>query len=219
MIDIKLQAVAKRYKWEWIFKDLDFHFQAGHTYAVLGQNGAGKSTFLQVLAGYLSPSLGKVSFSWKGDMVDRENWYQHIAMAAPYVDLIEEFTLIEVLEFQAKFKPWLPGLDQKKILDLLQLAKINWHKPLKYFSSGMRQRVKLALAICSNAPLLILDEPTITLDVQGAQWFYDILSNCQYLDTAKTLKRTIIIASNVEADFKICEHRLNLLDFKKFNAN
>ena len=217
MIDIQLQALAKRYKWEWIFKDINIHFQAGEAYAILGQNGAGKSTFLQLISGYLSPSLGQIDFTYQGKSIEREERYRYAAMAAPYTALIEEFTLIEVLDFQSKFKNWLPNLDRKAILELLQFAKINWHKPLKYFSSGMRQRVKLALAILSDAPLLLLDEPTITLDVQGAEWFYQLLVQYQYLDAAQSQKRTIIIASNVEADFKICNERLDLLNYKKFN--
>ncbi len=208
-MDIILNDIAKRYRWEWIFKRLSFHFQQGESYAVLGQNGAGKSTLMQLLAGFLSPSEGTLLYKNDNVAIAREDVFRYITLAAPYVGVLEEFTLLEVLKFQSQFKPYQQNLTPVQIVDILQLAKTATQKPLKYFSSGMKQRVKLALAILADTPLLLLDEPTITLDVQGAAWFQRLLA------TYRQPNRTLIIASNVEADFEQCTHRLDLLAFKK----
>jgi ABC-type multidrug transport system ATPase subunit len=217
MVSLQLDDIGKRYKWEWIFKNLNYHFAQGTTYAVEGKNGAGKSTFLQILSGFLSPTLGKVYTSFDGKRIEREQVYQLTALAAPYSALIEDFTLLEAVRFQQNFKAWQHNINAQNVIDELNFTKNNLQKPLKYFSSGMRQRVKLALAILSDAPLLLLDEPTITLDTQGMQWFYELLGKYNQVHSPNPKEmgtRTTIIASNVESDFQTCTQRLNLLDYK-----
>jgi ABC-type multidrug transport system ATPase subunit len=216
MVSIDLTAVGKRYKWEWIFKNIDLQFAQGQHYAVAGKNGAGKSTFLQLLAGYLSPTRGNVALSFDGKTLDREQAYAHIAMAAPYAALIEDFTLQEAIAFQEKFKKWSPNTDKNTVAEILDFNAQNLNKPLKYFSSGMRQRVKLALAVLSDAPLLLLDEPTITLDTQGMNWFYTLLDKYRFCrnDQGHATERTVIVASNVESDFTTCRHRIDLMQYK-----
>lgn len=207
MVSINLDAVGKRYKTEWIFKNISLQLNAGLHYAVEGRNGAGKSTFLQLLSGHLSPSHGSLHTQYQNQIVEREQLYSLAAIAAPYAALIEDFTLLEAIDFQQHFKKWAPNVNSQTVADTLAFTKNNRHKALKYFSSGMRQRVKLALAILSDAPLLLLDEPTITLDKQGTQWFYDLLAMPRN-------PRTVIIASNVEADFQTCTQRIDLLHYK-----
>ncbi len=207
MLAVQLQAVAKRYKWEWIFRQLSFTFEQGKTYAIEGQNGAGKSTLMQIIAAYLSPSEGSVTYQLEGAAIEREDLYRHAAMAAPYTGLIEEYNLLEMLDFQQHFKAWQQEQKRQDIAQALGFSRSNLQKPLKFFSSGMRQRVKLALAICSDAPLLLLDEPSITLDTQGADWFQNLLQT-------HSDNRTLVIASNVESDFAQCQHRLRLWDYK-----
>ena len=209
MLTVQLQNVAKRYKWEWIFRQLSYTFEAGQSYAIEGQNGAGKSTLMQIIAAYLSPSEGSAQYQLDGKTIDGENLYTHAAMAAPYTGLIEEYTLTEMLDFQQQFKRWQNAQQRDDIARALGFSRNNLQKPLKFFSSGMRQRVKLALAICSDAPLLLLDEPTITLDTQGADWFQSLLQSHN-----AERKRTLVIASNVESDFAQCSQRLRLWDYK-----
>ena len=116
--------------------------------------------------------------------------------------------MLETIDFQSQFKTWQNLISTKDILELIQLPKIANKRPLRQFSSGMRQRVKLALAILSDAPLLLLDEPTITLDTQAIDWFVNLLRH--YRPTS----RCVIIASNVENDFIDCGERLDLRSFK-----
>jgi ABC-type multidrug transport system ATPase subunit len=216
MISIDLAGVGKRYKWEWIFKNINLQISQGQHYAVAGKNGAGKSTFLQLLSGYLSPTRGSVSLSFGGKILDREQAYAYIAMAAPYAALIEDFTLQEAIAFQENFKSWSPNTNKNTVAEVLDFSAQNLVKPLKYFSSGMRQRVKLALAVLSNAPLLLLDEPTITLDTQGMDWFYGLLDRYRFCQNTngQAAARTVIVASNVESDFVTCAHHIDLMQYK-----
>ncbi len=206
-MEIELREVAKRYRFEWIFKNINYHFQSQHHYAILGNNGTGKSTFLKILSGHLTPSKGKISFTHDGHVLEIEQVYQQVAYAAPYIDLIEEFTLKEAIDFHQKFKPFQAGLDTDKLIGLLGFQK-SIDKEVKFFSSGMKQRLKLALAIGSKTEILLLDEPTTNLDQQGMEWYQQLLNNYSN-------NRLLIIASNVEADYQRCDHFLNIMDFKK----
>ncbi len=206
-MEIELREVAKRYRFEWIFKNIDYHFQSQHRYAILGNNGTGKSTFLKILSGHLTPSKGKIFFKYKNNTLEIDQVYRHIAYAAPYIDLIEEFTLKEAINFHQKFKVLQPGLNTEKLIELLGFQK-SVDKEIKFFSSGMKQRLKLALAIGSKTDILLLDEPTTNLDQQGMEWYQGLLDN--YSDN-----RLLIIASNVEADYQRCDRFLNIMDFKK----
>ena len=205
-MEIELLEVAKRYRFEWIFKKINYHFYSQHRYAILGNNGTGKSTFLKILSGHLTPSKGKITFRSSANELDIEEVYQHVAFAAPYIDLIEEFTLREAIDFHQKFKPLQDGLNTDELIRLLGFQNSR-DKEVKFFSSGMKQRLKLALTIGSKAKILLLDEPTTNLDQQGMDWYQELLDN--YSED-----RLLIIASNVKADYERCTHFLNIMDFK-----
>lgn len=206
-MDILVDKISKRYRMEWIFKQFSYHFEQGKAYAILGRNGSGKSTLMQILSGYLSPSKGKISFLDGTKKVDKELVYKNVSFAGPYIDLIEEFSFPELLKFHSQFKEM--QLSSKEIKELLAFPKAAYGKPLKLFSSGMLQRVKLLLAICSTTPILLLDEPTITLDQQGVDWYQDLVN--QY---GKTTDRLLIIASNAEQDYESCDEKILITDYK-----
>ena len=151
-MQISLAHACKRFNKEWIFKNLNFQFEAGKHYALVGNNGSGKSTLLQIIAGY--SGLTKGSIEWTP--FDANNIYEQISFAAPYLELVEEFTATEQFEFQAQFKPIQKDLSTEKILELIGLKNAA-HKQIRYYSSGMKQRLKLALAIFSDCPILLLD--------------------------------------------------------------
>jgi ABC-type multidrug transport system ATPase subunit len=207
-MNIELQQLGKRYRYEWIFKDLSYRFEQGQGYAVMGGNGSGKSTLMQVLAGYLSPSKGGLDYAHQGKPLARDLVYQQLSFAAPYIESLEDFTLREAVDFHWNFKNM--HLSKKELLARLEYPKSAYKKAVKFFSSGMQQRLKLALAICSDTSLLLLDEPTITLDQAAIRWYVELLQAYAYQPN-----RLTIIASNVEEDFTGCQHRLNLLDYKK----
>lgn len=204
---ISLQNIGRRFNRDWIFKGIDYTFNQGESYAILGANGSGKSTLLQVLNGSLTPSVGTIDF-FQGDApIDIEQVFDHLSLAAPYLELIEEFTLTEIIDFHFKFKKYLPGLDSASIIDLLGMRSSK-NKMIRYFSSGMKQRLKLALAFCSDTPMLMLDEPTSNLDTQGVEWYLSLVQ--QYAPN-----RLTIICSNQQHEYAFCNHQLNIADYKQ----
>ena len=203
---IELQGVGKRYKLEWILRGIDLSIPTQARVAITGPNGSGKSTLMKMLSGYLSPSKGRIDFQLSGRKLNEEELYRHLAYAAPYIDLIEELTLAEAIRFHRQFKPLLPGMDADAAYQLLGFKKAK-RKQIRHFSSGMKQRLKLALALCSDTPLLLLDEPTTNLDTEGIQWYRSLIDRFAQ-------NRTLIIASNVDVDFDFCEQRVDILAYK-----
>lgn len=205
-MNIVLDKVGKRYGFEWILKNLSFQFDFPQNYAITGPNGSGKSTLLKIICGQSSPSLGNVYFSQAESPIENHKVYQLFTIAAPYIDLIELFTLKEALAFHKKFIPIIQNLDINDLIEILGMEQ-SASKPIQHFSSGMKQRVKLLLALCSNRPVTLLDEPSTNLDEQGIQWYENLV--------AKFGKnKLLIIASNVENDLKNCQELINLKDFK-----
>ncbi|MCA5006040.1 ABC transporter ATP-binding protein [Sphingobacterium bovistauri] len=206
-MNITLQNLGRRFNQEWIFKGIDYTFSSNQSYAILGPNGSGKSTLIKVLAGQLTPSEGKIIFTKESTTVDIESVYKNISIAAPYIELIEEFTLNELFKFHFEFKNYLPNFDSKKIIEILGMEK-SANKSLKFFSSGMKQRVKLALACCSESRLLFLDEPTSNLDTSGEQWYLDLVKSTLSSD------RLLIIGSNQEKEYTFCDQTFSITSYK-----
>jgi ABC-type multidrug transport system ATPase subunit len=204
-MEISLKNIGRRFNREWIFRSLSYEFSSGKKYAILGPNGSGKSTLISLILGNLSPSEGLIQYH-NGKEVPVEQIYKSLSFAAPYLDLIEDFTLEETISFHFKFKTFYPGYGFEKILDLLGLVKAQ-DKALKYFSSGMKQRTKLALACCTDAPILLLDEPVSNLDQQGVAWYLNLIDQF-----AKD--KLVIIGSNQEVEYSFCDHTLQIEDFK-----
>lgn len=206
-MDVKLDNIGRRFNREWIFEGIEFTFESGNSYAILGHNGSGKSTLLQVIAGSLTPSSGTIAYLDAGKVVDIEKVYQNVAIAAPYLELIEEFNLSELIDFHFRFKRPLNQMTTRQIIALLGLER-SASKPLKYFSSGMKQRTKLALALCSDTPLILLDEPASNLDLAGVTWYKEVVGQF-----AKD--RTLIICSNQDFEYDFCSYKLQITDYKK----
>jgi ABC-type multidrug transport system ATPase subunit len=204
---ITLQNIGRRFNRDWIFRNIDYTFTGGETYAILGPNGSGKSTLLQVLNGSLAPSTGSINYLMDDKPVEVEAIFNQLTLAAPYLELIEEFTLDEMANFHFKFKPYRQGMDKEAVINLLALEG-GRNKLIKYFSSGMKQRLKLALAFCSDTPMLMLDEPTSNLDKQGVDWYLNLVQQF-------AADRLTIICSNQEHEYSFCRHQLNISDYKK----
>lgn len=203
---IELENIGRRFNREWIFKQVNYQFIQGESYAILGPNGSGKSTFMQVIAGNLSPSDGKISYSIDNRILDVAKVFEHLSLAAPYLELIEEFTLRELITYHFRFKKLVEGWDTDRIMQLLDLNKSE-NKEIKYFSSGMKQRTKLALACCADTPLLFLDEPTSNLDNQGIEWYHQLIN-----DFSK--QRMLIVCSNQLHEYSFCTNHLTIQDYK-----
>jgi len=202
MTKISLTKASKRFNKDWIFSNLNFNFNQGHHYAIIGNNGSGKSTLLQILAGY--STLTKGTIEWQGH--DDSTIFQDISFAAPYLELVEEFTTMEQFDFHTQFKPLQKRLTVETIIELIGLKKAA-DKQIRYFSSGMKQRLKLALAIFSDSPILLLDEPCSNLDQEGFTLYNQLIQRY-------ALHKLIIVGSNDTAEYQFCSEHLNLMDYK-----
>jgi len=205
---IQLQKVSKRFGFEWIFKEVEATFEVGQSYAVLGSNGSGKSTLMQVIAGSLSPSKGKVLYSDEvGKEIAVEKIQRHLSWAAPYLELIEELSLKELITFQSRFKPFVNQLSVNDVIELVELPNVR-KKAIRNYSSGMKQRVKLVLAILADTSILLLDEPATNLDANATEWYRQLVH--QY-----SQNRIVIVASNQEKEYDFCDHRMEIGVYKR----
>ncbi|GAB3583455.1 ABC transporter ATP-binding protein [Hymenobacter daeguensis] len=205
-MQITATGLGKRFRRDWIFRGLTRTLQPGSATAVLGPNGAGKSTLLNTFAGQLLPTEGTLTYALAGRAVAVEDLPAHLAYAAPYLELLEELTLLELLRFHTRFKPLRPGISLDKLVGLMYLEKAR-HQLVREFSSGMKQRLKLALALYGEAPLLLLDEPTTNLDATGVAWYLEHVQ-------ATRPGRTLLLSSNVPAEYGFCDEQLVVTDFQ-----
>jgi ABC-type multidrug transport system ATPase subunit len=204
-MQIQATGLGKRFNRDWIFRNLTHTFQPGTATAILGPNGAGKSTLLNTLSGQLLPTDGTLAYTLKGREVAVEDIPAQLAYCAPYLELIEELTLTELLHFHTRFKPLQLGLTNKALIELLYLEKSR-HKLVRDFSSGMKQRLKLGLALYSAAPLLLLDEPTTNLDRTGVAWYQEHIR-------ATSAGRLVLVSSNVAEEYDFCQEQLDVTSF------
>lgn len=188
MIELVASECGKKFREKWVFRNLNFTFEGGRHHAVVGKNGSGKSTLIRILAGYVKPSEGNVHWYLNQSALAPENLFQHIYVVAPYLEPIEEFTLSELIGFQQKFKPFKDSLTLSKVVEVAELGESK-NKPLQFYSSGMKQRAMLTLALLSNSKLLLLDEPCANLDKHARSWYADLLA--QFGED-----KTVVIASN-----------------------
>lgn len=204
---IKLLAAGKRFNREWIFRNTDLEFYSSTAYAVTGPNGSGKSTLLQCIGGMLQLSEGSVEYAMDNEQLAIEKAYQHISFCAPYLDVIEEMTLVEFLHFHNQFKPFINNFSSAEIIEAVGLKNAA-QKQIRFYSSGMKQRVKLAQAIFSDAEIILLDEPCSNLDAKGIELYHWLINNyCS--------NRLVIVCSNDEVEYSFCKEKINMADYKQ----
>lgn len=201
-MDLSIQSLTKSFSGRTIFKDLHVHIPSGSRWAITGRNGAGKSTLLKILSGALLPSSGTVVYSNNGLKLEEDQVYKYVHFVAPYNTIIEEQRISEVFQMHQQlgllksftsFDEWHARLSYTYPLDI----------PVKAFSSGMKQRIKLGLALLDERPLILLDEPGSNLDKQGKQWLGEMIANL-------SRKQTIIIASNEPEEIIWGENEIHL---------
>jgi ABC-type multidrug transport system ATPase subunit len=207
-MNIQLSNAGKRFNRDWIFRNINYSFESGKSYAIIGPNGSGKSTLLQIIAASITVSEGAVEYTQEEErsIISTEEIYKHIALTAPYLELIEEMTATEFLQFHASFKPLLPGIEINTILGIIGLERAVT-KQIRFYSSGMKQRLKLAQAIFSNVSILLLDEPCTNLDASGYTLYYQLIK-----DFCKD--KLLIVSSNDINEYNFCDERLSILDYK-----
>ena len=199
---IRVNDAGKRFNRDWIFRNLHLSFSKDETYAITGHNGSGKSTLLQCIAGSTYLSEGSISFELNGTEIPTEKLFYYVSICAPYLEVIEEMTAIEFFNYHQQFKKLKPTIGIPAIIDQIGLSK-HAHKQIRYFSSGMKQRIKLAQAFFSDTPILLLDEPCTNLDQQGIALYNTLL-------TEHGKERIVIISSNDQTEYKTCTQVIQL---------
>lgn len=208
-MNITLQDAGKRFNREWVFRNLNFSFSSGNAYAITGVNGSGKSTLLQVIAGAISLNEGEMIIEQGTRSKEQgENFYQNISITAPYVEVIEEMTAKEFLLFHQNFKPLLSDIAIPQIISIIELESAA-NKQIRFYSSGMKQRIKLAQAIFSSAPVLLLDEPCTNLDENGFVLYRKLIE--KYCSD-----KLIIVSSNDTNEYGFCDKKIEMSDYKKW---
>ena len=203
---ISLSDAGKRFNRDWIFRHFNYTFETGRSYAITGPNGSGKSTLLQALSGSMYINEGKIEYRISNKEQPIEGIYQHVSICAPYLDVVEEMTLREFLDFHNGFKPFLPGITTESIITAISLEKAV-NKQIRYYSSGMKQRVKLAQCIFSDTAIVLLDEPCTNLDTTGIELYQSLISRyCK--------ERLVVVSSNDEVEYSFCGERVNMGDYK-----
>lgn len=199
---ICLNNISKRYQQNWIFKDLTLEIQDGSSLAILGNNGSGKSSLLRIIASMQSATKGTITYTHQQEQIEPNAIYSMLSYAAVGMQLIEEFTLSELLTFHFSFKKSINQLRVEEIISILDMKNVQ-SKLVGDFSSGMKQRVKLAQAIFTDAPLLLLDEPCSNLDKHGITQYQEWIATYQN-------NRTIIVASNDVNEYSFCKQQIVL---------
>ncbi len=202
---INISKVAKTFDGRnFLFKDVDFEISNGKSLVVTGINGSGKSTLLKIIAGIITPSKGAVKYTVDDKEVEKGNWHEHISFVSPYLNLYEEFTPLEHLSLFADIQ----GIKYNPELAKLNLEKVGIYKArkkeIKKFSSGMKQRMKFALALQNPSKLFFMDEPTSNLDKEGIETVEKIF------DEHISKGGAVLIASNEDREIKLCDKMIDI---------
>lgn len=204
-MDLLIENIGKKYRREWIFKNFNYQFSQNTIYGIMGYNGSGKSTLLKILSGQLIPSNGLITIHNLGNKVEKDSLYRLYNFIAPYIDLIEELTIEEMIDFSKKTNIIPNRINLNEFLTFANLKQTEG-KMIKDYSSGMKQKLKLAIGFISQRPILLIDEPTTNLDSMAKKWFYDKLK--------KQKNKIILIASNESEDLNHCHELIQIEDYK-----
>lgn len=202
---IELRDIAKKYHRSYLFKNIQFTFESGKSYAILGANGSGKSTLLKIISGFTAPTKGKVEWiTEEGKQLEMKEYHSFLGFTSPYLELFEELTLEEHLNLHFKLKSINPKYSIDQIISIADFENER-KKTLKQFSSGMMQRLKLCLVLFSNDEVLLLDEPCTNMDEKGIAWYRNLVEE-------NTKNKLLIITSNQKHEYDFCDQKISLSD-------
>jgi ABC-type multidrug transport system ATPase subunit len=208
---IEVENLGKKFRNEWIFRDFNQSFTLGNTYAIIGPNGSGKSTLLQVISNYIPANEGITKYFDGEITVEIDNIYKYISYSSPLLELIEEFSLTELLAFHLNLKPFFENKTAEEFIRIIGFQNQE-NKQIKYFSSGMKQKLKLGLCLFSNTPILFLDEPTTNLDLKTKEWFIENINLIKE-------KKIIFLASNDSFEYSFTQNIIDIQQYKKKTIN
>ena len=199
---IRTKNLSKTYDNKTVVSNVSINLPYGGIFGVLGKNGAGKTTFLAMLMGLITPSEGEIFIFDKSLKFHKYEILKNINFQSPYVDLPKKITVMQNLIFYARLYDVIDT--KKKILKLSEDLFITDLLDNIYgtLSSGQKTRVNLCKALLNDPKLLLLDEPTASLDVSTSEFIRKYIKNFQ-----KKNNSTILITShNLEEIEKLCSH-------------
>ena len=188
MINIELDKVSKRFGNRWLLNNLSLRINESEKVAIIGHNGSGKSTLLQIIAGFIKPTKGIVNYKQNEQLIHKDDWYANFSYAAPYTELIEELTADEFLDFYIQHQAFMNGITKDSFYEASDLLTSK-NQTIRSFSSGMKQRFKLALSLLSASKIVLLDEPLSNLDDTGASFYKGLIIKF-------AMEKTMVICSN-----------------------
>ncbi len=205
---IEIENITKYFGRRLIFRGINEKLSSPEIIGISGQNGAGKSTFVKMLAGLISPTKGKIKHYLNGELIPEEKVYNHLGFVSPYLVLYDEFTALENLYYFSKIR----GINFNKNYAHELLKTVNLYERrndyVKTYSSGMKQRLKYCFALIHKPSLLILDEPISNLDNSGKEIVYNFIN-----DYGKD--NLVVVASNEDADLNLCKYIIELEKYKE----
>lgn len=204
-IRLKASDLSKRYGPRWLFRRLSLVIAGGESLAITGPNGSGKSTLLKILGGLLVPTHGEIELQVNGRAVPATEHALQVGIVAPYANLYLPLTAEENLLFLARLRGTPDRHD--RVRNLLREVGLNGRArdPVATYSSGMMQRLRLAAALLAEPPLLLLDEPSVTLDAAGNELVARIIRD------QVTRERIVVVATNLASEAERCARQLDLL--------
>lgn len=203
MINIELDNIGKRFGTNWLFREINLQINQGDKIALVGHNGSGKSTLLQIISGFIRPTNGTVIYSYNGSAISSDNIYTYISYSAPYMELIEELTLMEFIDFYIKHQSLMDGITINRLIEISFLTESR-DKAIRTFSSGMKQRLKLASALLSSTEIVLLDEPLSNLDANGVLFYKNLIA--EYA----TNKTIVVCSNNIPDEIYYCNKNIKL---------
>ncbi|RMG27996.1 MAG: ATP-binding cassette domain-containing protein [Bacteroidetes bacterium] len=198
---LSFSGLGKKYYQRWLFRDLAWEAASPCRLAITGSNGSGKSTLLRILGGQLNPTEGQLAFFKGAERLSVLRLYPHLSWSAPFVELYQDLSLEEHIRLHFRFKTCLLPRPED-LIDQLRLRG-HEHKKLRYYSSGMRQRAQVGLALFTRSDMLLLDEPTSNMDSHNARLMLELIHTYSQ-------NRILIMASNMEREFETFEDRIRL---------
>jgi heme exporter protein A len=209
IVNINCEGLSKSYSGKSIFRDLSFSLSSGQSMSIIGRNGSGKSTLIKLISNLVTSYKGKISIQVNQDAIQQNQWFQKIGLLSPYLNLYDELTGYENLEFFYDLRSNDTSHSKDRIDSLLQRVNLfeRRDEPLKNYSSGMKQKLKLAFSLLHEPEILLFDEPRSNLDKEGVDLIHQISAE-------QKGKGILIIATNEEKDKELCDQTLNIEDFK-----
>ena len=194
------QNIHKAFGEKVILKDASFHIEEREKAAIVGINGAGKSTAMNIITGYLSATSGEVTVSGKNTLEEPNEVKKMIGYLPELPPLDMDMTVKEYLNFMYELKKAkLPR--EKHLKEICQLVKIEnvYNRLIGNLSKGYKQRVGIAQALIGNPPVLILDEPTVGLDPKQIIEIRTLIKNLGR-------NHTVILSSHILPEVQaVCE--------------